>query len=366
MLMLPSLAPAQNPCDNPLPDSCRYPDTCCARPWDGCPWRLNGLVVGALLNYFKGGFDLEIYSKYDVNCNCRLNGIDITYFVNYFTGRGPEPICCFYICGRTPTNSAIGDFVWLDGNENGVQDSGEVGIAGVAVDLVTCSEPPGVLESDTTDSDGHFLFTDILPGDYRLRFALLPGYEFSAADQSSNDSLDSDADRSTGLTSCVTLAAGDTDLTWDAGMFPRHAANCTRSIGFWKNRCGFGPQPDLVSPFLPLWLGVPSDSQSVNVTTPQIVFDILIMRVYGTPSNGITKLYAQLLGAKLNIENGADGDEVLAVIDSSDGFLASHAWTEWPDLSNADRAMVLNWMTRLDNYNSGIIGPGPCDNTMEK
>ena len=52
----------------------------------------------------------------------------------------------------------IGDFVWLDTNANGVQDSGEPGIANVPVNLLLNS---AVVATVTTNSTGHFEFKEV-------------------------------------------------------------------------------------------------------------------------------------------------------------------------------------------------------------
>ena len=51
---------------------------------------------------------------------------------------------------RVPTTgtAVIGDTVWWDTNQNGVQDPGEAGIAGVPVTLTT---PSGTVISDDRD-----------------------------------------------------------------------------------------------------------------------------------------------------------------------------------------------------------------------
>lgn len=136
---------------------------------------------------------------------------------------------------------------------------------------------------------------------------------------------------------------------------------CTFTIGYWKTHAGFGPQADVVTPLLPIWLGTPGGAKSIDVTTAQIAVDILSQNVYGTPSNGITKLYAQLLGAKLNIANGADGSAVASTIAAADAFLATHNFNDWSSLSQAEKNIVLGWQGILDNFNEGIIGPGECD-----
>ncbi len=125
------------------------------------------------------------------------------------------------------SGAALGDRVWFDTNNNGVQDAGEAGVAGVTVELLDGagnpidSDPttPGVQPTLTvTDAAGRYGFTGLSAGTYRVRFSNLPtGYSFTTPDQGGNDALDSDVDAS-GLTPVITLAANQTDLTWDAGL----------------------------------------------------------------------------------------------------------------------------------------------------
>jgi hypothetical protein len=183
-------------------------------------------------------------------------------------------------------------------------------------------------------------------------------------DQGDNDCRDSDADPQTGFTTCTTIDSGEVDLCWDAGVFSRQPpdSGCTRSKGFWKNHAGFGPQRDVVTQYLPIWLGNPGDSSvAFLVDSARVAYDILTQQVYGEPSNGITKLYAQLLAAKLNIAAGASDGDVAEVIDDADEFLSHYSWEDWGDLDHEQRQDVLGWKDTLDAYNNGIIGPGHCE-----
>ena len=134
---------------------------------------------------------------------------------------------------------------------------------------------------------------------------------------------------------------------------------CTRTIGYWKTHAGFGPQADVVTPLLPQWLGTSGGAKSVRVTTAAQAVSLLDKS--GDASNGINKLYAQLLGAKLNIANGANGSAVLQTITQADAFLATHSAGDWGSLTAAQRQQVLSWAAMLDDYNNGRVGPGHCD-----
>ncbi|MCP4337105.1 MAG: hypothetical protein GY679_04650, partial [Mycoplasma sp.] len=118
----------------------------------------------------------------------------------------------------SPTPPAsLGDFVWLDSNENGIQDTGEPGISDVTVNLRDAATDK-VLSTTVTDSSGYYGFTGLSPDDYVVEFELPEDYSFTGQDQGSDDSADSDADTTTGRTGTVTLSAGENNLTVDAGM----------------------------------------------------------------------------------------------------------------------------------------------------
>ena len=126
---------------------------------------------------------------------------------------------------------AIGDFVWLDLNNNGVQDAGEPGLGGVTVALYR--EVGGVeslFTTTNTSANGSYLFTNLPPGDYQLQFtAPSGGYTRSPALQGGNPAKDSNPNATTGRTATFTLAGGGTDLSQDAGF----VANPTAVAGAW-------------------------------------------------------------------------------------------------------------------------------------
>ncbi len=133
--------------------------------------------------------------------------------------------------------AAIGDFVWEDLNANGIQEDGEPGIAGVTVELYECADEDTLFDTTVTDQDGGYLFDDLTPGCYFLQFVKPAGYVFTAAKQGGDIELDSDADPDGG-TASITLAPGQTDLTWDAGLY-RQAALGDR---VWEDLNGNGLQ----------------------------------------------------------------------------------------------------------------------------
>jgi hypothetical protein len=131
---------------------------------------------------------------------------------------------------------------------------------------------------------------------------------------------------------------------------------CTLTIGYWKTHAGFGPQKDMVTKLLLQWLGTEGGAKSVKVESAGQA--VTILSTMG--SNGIDKLKAQLLAAKLNIKNGASNAAVASTITAADEFLAATSSADWGSLSKTEQGKVLGLMSTLDKYNNGLIGPGHC------
>ena len=77
----------------------------------------------------------------------------------------------------------IGDFVWEDRNYNGSQDSGEPGIAGVAVKLY--NNAGNLITQTTTDASGKYAFDNLPASIYELEFAVAQTYQATKYQQGS-------------------------------------------------------------------------------------------------------------------------------------------------------------------------------------
>ena len=79
----------------------------------------------------------------------------------------------------------IGNFVWNDLNNNGTQDAGEPGVAGVIVKLYADNNTDGVADGTaiataTTDANGIYSFTGRVPGSYVVGITTPAGYTAGA------------------------------------------------------------------------------------------------------------------------------------------------------------------------------------------
>lgn len=90
-----------------------------------------------------------------------------------------------------PTGDWIGNRIWLDENADGVQDSWEVGVGGVCVQLLDAISRE-VLNETTTDSNGYFAF-DHPHVDAIIQIVRPESYQFTLQNVGDEDS-DSDAD----------------------------------------------------------------------------------------------------------------------------------------------------------------------------
>jgi hypothetical protein len=120
----------------------------------------------------------------------------------------------------------LGDQVWDDLNQNGLQDdvpNTEPGVPGVTVNLLDCDGNPvedlDGFSSTTTDAAGLYLFP-VKPGDYIVEFVAPDGKLFTEQDVGIDDAVDSDANPVSGRTACISVPSNVYDDTWDAGLIP--------------------------------------------------------------------------------------------------------------------------------------------------
>jgi uncharacterized repeat protein (TIGR01451 family) len=176
----------------------------------------------------------------------------------------------------TPPGS-IGDFAFWDMNKNGIQDASETAAANIGVQLL---QNGAVIASTTTNAQGAYLFNNVAPGNYSLKFVSPNGSVITAQDQGNNDALDSDPDPSTGLTSTFALASGQSDMTHDVGLLPidlsitKTVDNPTPAVGTnvtfvitLSNAAGYSQGTGvLVSDVLPAGLTLVSASPAAGTT----------------------------------------------------------------------------------------------------
>ena len=113
---------------------------------------------------------------------------------------------------------AIGDLVWSDANQNGIQEATEVGVPGVVVTLFN-GVTNSIIATATTDSAGNFIFDGLPPGQYYLQVMLPTNYAFTIPGSTPDSGVDSNADPNSGQTPIITLWPGQVSLIWDTGIY---------------------------------------------------------------------------------------------------------------------------------------------------
>ena len=190
-------------------------------------------LTGALIDDYNSGVNSRYYgaawSANDGNIylansqSGRFYKIDPELNTAVYIGQGEANLnksdgaSCPLAEAPLPNSGTVGDRVWLDTDQDGIQDSGENGFSGLTVSLYEVGNPTPV-GTDITDEDGEYLFRNLAPSTYYLEFTGLPsGFDFTSQDAGTNNSLDSDVN-SSGITANFTVVVGVIDNSWDAGV----------------------------------------------------------------------------------------------------------------------------------------------------
>ena len=135
---------------------------------------------------------------------------------------------------------AVGDQVWRDVNRSGVQDPSEPPAAKVSVQLVGLDGE--IIDSTVSAASGRYVFDDLPPGSYTIRFAGVPsGFRLTTADSGGDRGADSDPDYA-GETPPFTLGVGEPNVrvaTAADGVTASHI-NATIDAGITSLRYAVG------------------------------------------------------------------------------------------------------------------------------
>lgn len=127
-----------------------------------------------------------------------------------------------------------------------------------------------------------------------------------------------------------------------SGTFRASLLPCSLTQGYWKNHPEAWPVEEI-----PIGGAVYTRAEAlVILSTPPAHGDATYILAH------------QLIAAKLNILNGADGADISDTIDAADAWLAANPLGSRP---KADRKSGIALAETLDRYNNGLIGPGHCD-----
>ena len=232
-------------------------------------------------------------------------------------------------------SGGICGFVWNDANNNGIQDAGELGIAGAVVSISSSS----LSFVTATDSSGFYYF-QVPPDNYVIAVQIPPGTQPSPANVGSDDTVDSDG-VSDGLGNSVASMtfAGGADANTDFGFFTSPVTQPgTGTPGYWKNH--------------------PEAWPVTSITVGGVVYtrDQAIAWLDQVSKDKTTTMFSSLVSAKLNVLIGNDPSCVASTIAAADKWMATYG----PVGSNVAAASFA-WkigepLHRLmDNYNNGML-----------
>jgi hypothetical protein len=116
---------------------------------------------------------------------------------------------------------SVGNLVWADTDRDGVQDAGELGIAGVTLTITKADGSPvtdvfgNAVTTTTTNASGAYLFENLPVGSYKVSVTDPAGYIPTTALAGSDSAVDS----STGNATSTNLTTnGASDATLDFGF----------------------------------------------------------------------------------------------------------------------------------------------------
>ncbi len=132
--------------------------------------------------------------------------------------------------GIIDSYGTIGDYVWFDENQNGLQDETNSGIGGIPV-ILEYNET-GDLSDDrfwqvigqtTTNAAGYYLFTDLNAGMYRVRFQIERPYYVTLSNVGRDSTIDSDGvalfEDNWYYSRPFYLNEEGYDMRWDCGVY---------------------------------------------------------------------------------------------------------------------------------------------------
>ncbi|MBU1453834.1 MAG: carboxypeptidase regulatory-like domain-containing protein, partial [Proteobacteria bacterium] len=180
-------------------------------------------------------------TEYPATCAAGCTPCDISNSASV-SGIGPEPVPDGHPNQDSGTvqiypPATLGNLFWLDANADGIQDSGELRIAGATVNLLDSGNTQ--VDTTTTNSSGIYSFTIYHAADYRVEF-IKPNVSYlpSPQDAGADDNLDSDAAQADGRTELIPITYCDANQSVDTGMYQ------LLSLGnrIWEDRDADGTQ----------------------------------------------------------------------------------------------------------------------------
>ena len=148
--------------------------------------------------------------------NAQINGNNALIYVNPSDISDSGTNNHSFDVGFKPAKFALGNYLWLDTNHDGVQNSNESGIGGVTVNLYSNNDCSGTsIQTTVTTSNGLYLFDNLDRGNYCIEF-IIGANNTVSPNTGTDNATNSDANAS-GFITNIHLTANDLDK--DIGLF---------------------------------------------------------------------------------------------------------------------------------------------------
>ena len=206
----------------------------------------SGLAAGSYTVKFPVSISGSVVTTQHVGSNTAIDSdpsqsTGFTQVINLTAGQAVTDIDA----GYCPVNLSLGNRVWYDTNNNGINDAAENGIRNVTVYLYKDDNNDNVadgasLATALTDVNGNYLFSNLAPGNYIVGAVTPNGYMSSSingGDPDNNIDLDDNGQVAVGTEMrglAITLTggaepSGNANNTYDFGFLPD--CTCTTSAG---------------------------------------------------------------------------------------------------------------------------------------
>lgn len=172
-------------------------------PGETKTWTRTELPANLFVNDFCTVFEQNL----DGDGNLKNTAVATATALGQYSLRDEDSACV----NCPPCTGTIGNYVWVDANQNGIQEGTELPLAGVTVNI---SGPNGYANSMQTNAAGFYQFTGLCPGTYSVSVVTPAGYALTPV-RSSDPNIDLDANN----TPQTVVSNNDANTTIDFGFY---------------------------------------------------------------------------------------------------------------------------------------------------
>ena len=165
-----------------------------------------------------------------------------------------------------PGTAAINGRLFMDNNDNSIEDGADMGLGGIEVELLNAQGV--VIATTTTNGNGEYSFTGLGAGDYAVSFPEeVDGKVLVEQNVGLDDTVDSDANQNTGVTDTISLDVGEVSDDNDAGVEDPGTAAITGSVFMDNNDNSIDDAGDMAVAGVPVDLLNDADEVIASTTT---------------------------------------------------------------------------------------------------